>query len=130
LVFVVDWFAPVGNWLSSFSAETGLTRVASTRTVRIFLKVKNASDSNHLSPPQVTDFLSGIYRRLGASGVNGDVSYVNYVVDGAVVEWKSRSVLPQDFSLTFNPLLAAKSPISWTHGFESLALLAQRLLKP
>ncbi|DAD52750.1 TPA_asm: maturation protein, partial [ssRNA phage SRR7976325_15] len=128
--FVVDWFAPVGNWLSSFSAETGLTRVASTRTVRIFLKVKNASDSNHLSPPQVTDFLSGIYRRLGASGVNGDVSYVNYVVDGAVVEWKSRSVLPQDFSLTFNPLLAAKSPISWTHGFESLALLAQRLLKP
>lgn len=128
--FVVDWFVPVGNWISSFTAESGLTRLPSTRTVRIFLTVLDQGISNGLSNADYFDALSSMCSKLGLSSFNGDVPYVDFVVDGCSIEYKRRTVLSDEYSLVFNPIAVTKNPVSWTHGFESLALLVQRLLKP
>lgn len=105
--FVVDWFLPIGKYITSFSADAGLEFVGGTKTVvttKYYQTVINepkhyfgTNNSQH-----ATLFLQGS-RRVETK--------VRTVLSGA-----PKPVLP-DF----------KNPLSATHLLESLALLVQKV---
>jgi len=105
--FVVDWFIPVGDWISNKTADCGLVFKTGTRKVRL---VGNFSTS--------VQFQNGgsAGAQTGSVDPSNVVSFVGEVVD--------RSVLTE---LPDLPPVRLKNPLSWSHGIESVALAVQRL---
>lgn len=106
--FVVDWFIPVGEWISSLTADSGLVFNTGTRKVKI----------------------SGILKTYGPSGPNPDdpaftAANGQWITGEFACKAINRTVLKELPSR--NKILSFKSPLSWAHGIESLALLIQRL---
>lgn len=106
--FVVDWVLPVGEWISSLTADAGLVFNTGTRKVKIkgVVKLYGPSGPNPDDPA---------YAKAGSQWVAGEfaIKAINRTV---LTELPSR-----------NRILSVKSPLSWAHGIESLALLIQRL---
>lgn len=105
--FVFDWIAPIGPYLHALSADTGLEFVTGTRSETIQYDMTYSPTQKQ--PTSNSDaYESGEYLSGG--------SYTRLV--------KRRTVLtePPDKLNLF-----VKSPLSWTHALESLALLVQRL---
>lgn len=104
--FVVDWLAPVGNWIEALDATQGLTFKGGTCTT--FYKL---------------DVVSKCVKRTNLRAVNTireiDVSS-NYQAFGM-----NRSV----YSHSPFPVPYVKSPVSGTHAANAIALLANILLK-
>jgi len=103
--FVVDWFFPVGDWISNKTAECGISFLTGTR--RVYLEgtfsaqgSQSASDSGNSNEPS-----SDVFRAFS----------------GLITE---RTVLTDIPDL---PPIKLKNPWSWSHGVESVALLVQKL---
>lgn len=105
--FVVDWFFPVGDWLSNKTADCGLSFKTGTRKIKL-----------------VGKFTTNVLPQNGSSSgsPSGSVDASN-VVDfvGEVID---RTVLTDMPDL---PPIRLKNPLSWSHGIETVALLVQRL---
>ncbi len=104
--FIVDWFLPVGEWLSSKTADCGLKFRTGTRKVKLtgsFYPGPLPANLNVVDPDK--DYSTEPF----------------YPFHGVVID---RSVLT-DLPI-FSPV-RIKNPISWSHGIESVALLVQRL---
>lgn len=103
--FVVDWFFPVGNWISALDATQGLRFVKGSKTT--YLKV-NLVKQFYGTAKRATDTQSG--------EVEGKAEWIR--VDRAV--------------LTTWPMLRApsfKNPVSLLHTANALALLTQLFRK-
>lgn len=102
--FVVDWFLPIGNWVSSFDATVGLDFRGGTKTVIIEQAVdqKEVRSRPTNYPPRVTAY-------------------------SGVMESSIRYVSVRRLRLTSFPgpaLPTFKSPVSPTHAANAIALLA------
>lgn len=106
--FVVDWLLPVGTFISSLTSLTGITFVSGVHTEK-FLGTYDST------PTQVD--LSLLH-----DGQPHFQVYGNYGMSYTIREVVSSP--PDAYTM-----LQLKSPISWTHGLESLALTVQKLFK-
>lgn len=100
--FVIDWFTPIGAFISQYTADTGMQFNTGTRTVRINLDATPTTPAANVAFSDGSVYLHGDY----------------------VAAYKRRVVLsgpPNRFELY------TKSPFSWTHSAEALALLIQKL---
>lgn len=100
--FVVDWFIPIGNWLSAVNATTGLTFQGGSRTIR---KEKN-SISRVVMHPGVNAPGNSCY--VTASGFDKTVSRLAY------------GASPSPSFPRF------KNPVSLTHFWNAVALARGR----
>jgi hypothetical protein len=102
--FVIDWFLPIGNYITSFSADAGLEFVTGTKTTTI-----------------TKEYTTNI-RLLG------DATWDTYSTFEGEIFGSKRTVTKDRVVLTTPPvprLPAFKNPLSATHIVESLALLVQ-----
>ncbi len=104
--FVVDWFFPVGDWLSNKTSDFGLTFKTGTRKVKLVGTFTTEGSQNGLPPGSV-------------SGTDANSALVDF--DGEVI---GRTVLTAIPNL---PAIKLKNPLSWSHGVESVALAVQKL---
>lgn len=106
--FVIDWLLPVGQWIAACSADVGMTFVTMTRKVKLV--------GEFVIPPTPASF----------SGPVGTTNYghmnIYGIFHGTMI---NRTVL--DEMPDRNRILRLKSPWSWSHGIESVALMVQRL---
>jgi hypothetical protein len=99
--FVVDWFLPIGPWLSSLTGSAG------------------------------TDFVTGTvtqFSKLTFRGSQVKETSINYVFDGkSEPQFKGSWILLKRTCLTTSPLpgLYVKNPMSALHVANAIALLAQ-----
>jgi hypothetical protein len=100
--FVADWFAPIGSFINSLDATVGKEFLAGTTTD--FVRV-DARRTVRVGPG---------YPHLVRSGINSTLEY----------RWGQREVLA-DFPSY--PHFVVKSPLSFIHASEALALLTQAL---
>jgi hypothetical protein len=105
--FVIDWFIPVGDWLSSQTSDCGLEFRTGTRKVKLVgrFTIGNSQHPTSSNPDQTGSFTGSL---LG--------SFDGFAVDRKVLE-----------ELPDVPLPVIKNPWSWSHGVESVALAVQRL---
>lgn len=108
--FVVDWFLPVGEYISSLTADTGLTFVTGTRKIKMRGTFSTRSPSG-FDPNNLGFSKSGNFGHC----MTGD--FAGEVIDRTVL-----NKLPSK-----SKILTFKNPWSWAHGIESLALIVQRL---
>jgi len=110
--FVVDWLIPVGDWIESLTQTVGLSFKTGTRKIKLVgtWKIKRVSGGVH--------FLDG--NPNGEPQISGSIGTYSGVLTQRQVltDWPDR-----------DKILHVKSPISWSHGVESLALLVQKLRK-
>lgn len=104
--FVIDWFLPVGDWISNKTAECGIVFKTGTRKVRLVGSFTVEGSQNGLPP---------------GSDIGAGFSSALVDFDGEVI---GRTVLT---NLPNLPPIALKNPLSWSHGVESVALAVQRL---
>lgn len=102
--FVIDWLIPVGAYISSLTAFTGLTFVSGTKHVK----------------------LRGVFTQVGSSvNIGNPTCFSTRCING---EWSGeieyREVLT-DFPANFP--LSIKNPLSATHGLEAVCLLIQKI---
>lgn len=107
--FVIDWFIPVGDWLSSQTSDCGLEFRTGTRKVKL-------TGSFTIGSPQSADDVDSDQTDYASGSILGSF-------DGFVVDRKVLTELPDI------PLPVIKNPWSWSHGIESVALAVQRLKK-
>lgn len=105
LSFVVDWFLPIGNWLSSLDATLGLT----------FLNGHSTEVTNYNSTYNLYSYTTRKSTPEWWFSTFGDGSYQKVEV--------SRSVLG-DFPAS-PPLPSFKNPLSTSHITSAMALLRQ-----
>lgn len=105
--FVVDWFLPVGDWISNKTSDLGLTFKTGTRKIKLVgsFTTNVLPQSGSAAPPMT-----------GVVDESNVISFVGEVID--------RSVLTDIPDL---PPVKFKNPLSWSHGIESVALAVQRL---
>jgi hypothetical protein len=101
--FVIDWFIPVGEYLSQHTADCGLEFLTGTETVTIKGSVTTKV------PVSIVDPVSG--QLLETSGTFSG----NFI---------SRTV---KISAPSIKLPRIKNPLSWSHGVSTVALIVQRL---
>jgi len=104
--FVIDWFFPVGDWLSNKTSDFGLTFKTGTRKVKLVGTFSTEGSQNGLPPGS-------------SSGTDANSALVDF--DGEVI---GRTVLTGIPNL---PTIRLKNPLSWSHGIESVALAVQKL---
>ncbi len=104
--FVVDWFYPVGDWISNKTADCGISFLTGTRAIQL-----------------IGSFDSNGSQLAGAVG-SSDEGYSSDVFRAFLGEIKVRTVLTDVPDL---PPIRLKNPLSWSHGVESVALLVQKL---
>jgi len=142
--FVVDWFVPIGDLISSLTDDVGLTFWQGTETVTYNLYFEpttedsrtedplmqlyagnTASETPYLpaTPPIVPNTGDAEYSDI--LGVTGWTKvFVNVKApDGFNLYHKSRSVMISPHQTS---VVVTKNPLSWTHGLEALSLLAQK----
>ncbi|UUW21392.1 MAG: maturation protein [Sanya fiers-like virus 45] len=107
--FVIDWFLPVGEWLQSLTATTGLKYKTGTKKVKLvgtFDLASNGTPSSDIIPNNGDAVLSC-----------GGGRYVGTWIHRTVLDdWPDR-----------NQILNVKSPFSWSHGIEAIALGIQQI---
>jgi hypothetical protein len=100
--FVVDWVIPIGSYLASLTALTGLTFSTGTRHVTI----------------------DGVFTKDNAVNIGDINSYSSVCIDGTwngKVEYREiLNGFPNGFPLVM------KNPLSNTHGLEAICLLIQK----
>lgn len=104
--FVVDWFLPVGDYITSLSADAGLSFTTGTKTITTKTTYQTRRD----------------YSGKRFNSYNMEYA-TGSVIGSKVVETKVRTVL------TTPPvprLPSFKNPLSGTHIAEAIALLVQR----
>jgi hypothetical protein len=106
--FVFDWVYPIGKIIEDSLATVGLTFSGGTRAVT-FIGVVEQIDNVIATPPINTP--TGML-------VTGGGSWQGIFKFREVLTTMPEYTLPQ-----------FKNPLSWTHGFEALALLIQRMKK-
>jgi hypothetical protein len=100
--FVVDWFLPVGNWLSTLDADFGWTYLTGTQSTFTNIEVKSV-------PGHIPDTVSAEYR--------------NYTVGPSAKGFRfRRTVLASPPGVG---LPRFKNPLSASHVANALALLVQ-----
>jgi hypothetical protein len=104
--FVIDWFFPVGDWISNKTSDCGIVFKTGTRKVKLTGTFTTEGSQSGLPPG------SDI-------GPGGNSALVDF--DGEVI---GRSVLSGIPNL---PPIKLKNPLSWSHGIESVALAVQKL---
>lgn len=108
--FVVDWFLPIGNWLSALSAPAGysfITGCQSRKTTRKFLSTNRTGTW----PGSIVPF----------PGTTWQYSYPGDLSIRSSMGWFSRSC----YASSPVPGLYVKNPISFAHVANGLSLLAQ-----
>lgn len=110
--FVVDWVLPVGKYLTQLSADSGLSFVTGTYSERIVATID--SNASIHPPPIPNEVLNSAGTFVGTYQVDGRFAW----------KYKSREVLTEPPPRL---KLHVKNPLSWTHGFEALALAVQKL---
>lgn len=71
--FVVDWFLPVGDWLSSITATLGLTFVSGYRTTRIWGEEGIVASKHSLEQPLVYK----LERQIGEASYSAQQAYID-----------------------------------------------------
>lgn len=109
--FVIDWVVPVGQFLTALTADVGLSDGKITRAIKLTGTFTFPGDN-----------VTG--QSTWSTGLDGEstVSINGGTFDGV---WKRREVLATLPDI--HKILFIKSPFSWAHGIESVALLVQRL---
>jgi len=139
--FVVDWFLPIGSFISQTTADTGLLFVKGTRTEKLVLDIlpSSATAGLNLSSELASSATSGtscVLTHYGpytyADGSTQKSLYCSYSSVRLVGERYQRSVTRR--TLLSEPphkfLIAVPPPsLSLSHSLESLALLVQKVLK-
>lgn len=105
--FVVDWFLPIGNYITSLSADCGLTFATGTKTITTKTIQTTRQDYN------------GAFQ----NGSDGENRRKGYIEGNRIVETQVRTVLSVP-PLTRLP--AFKNPFSSSHFKLALALLTQK----
>lgn len=108
--FVVDWLLPVGNWISAFTADAGLTYKRGVKTT-------------------ITEYHTTVTRNfVGKQGDNLTANSDSWKTGSAVAtDWyrvEKRETLSSPPSVRFPSF---KSPWSYKHLAESIALFVQRV---
>ena len=103
--FVVDWFLPIGPWLSALTADVGLSFVTGSQTKRSRLTAGSYSIDRSLFNQSY--WLEG--------GEPSGPSYSGY----------SMNIIRSCFGSTPVPGLYVKNPLSLRHVLNGLALLVQ-----
>lgn len=115
--FVVDWFIPVGEYLQSMTATWGLKLDVVTTKVAL----AGRWDLSSVHAPEL--LLSDENNITDTSGEGGP--YLGGVTGSYEGVWKHRTL---SYEWPDNKrILNFKSPLSWSHGLESIALIVQRL---
>lgn len=99
--FVVDWFLPIGSWLSSLTADTGYSFVTGGQSVRSHCKF------------------------AGSHSVSDNSSWTTTSHAGLLYAGRGRSWYRTCYQSSPFPGLYVKSPLSTSHVANALALLAQ-----
>lgn len=97
--FVIDWFLPIGNYLSSLDATLGLRFISGSTSNRYTKKTVARITWNYLGAAKITGY---------AEAVNQGDGYSRYVM--------------ADFPSTSLPTL--KSPVSLEHALNAISLLS------
>ena len=99
--FVVDWFLPIGGWLSALTADVGYSFISGTKSIKSEMKFKGSRDLSYNAPGYVVT--------ISPSGMSGFTrNYSRTCYSGSPV-----------------PGLYVKNPLSTLHLANALALLAQ-----
>lgn len=114
--FVVDWFIPVGDWIESLTADCGLS--FRTGTLRRSLKGEFTFED------PVVSYAPGTVSMTDPTGMKYTVGAPTGTYAG---EFSARDVLID--APDRNRILRFKSPLSWSHGIEAVALFTQQLRK-
>lgn len=105
--FVIDWALPIGGWIRSFTSETGLNMVKGSKVTTTSVQILIERDFN------------STWDYPGDEGtVKGKWNGLNHRI------FKKRELLTSTPAYQFPSF---KSPISWTHIVEALALFRQKL---
>jgi hypothetical protein len=119
--FVIDWVIPIGKWITSLMAESGLEQQVAIRTVVFNGIVQSLEQSPTIPTQENLDGLVSVFQP-SPEGITVDSSRVS---GKFAMHWKDRQIFPS----VELPLANFSNPLSWTHSFESLALLIQRIAK-
>lgn len=104
--FVIDWFLPVGNYLSSLDATLGFKFLSGYKSTLIRT---SGQHSMVLNPSNSKDFDFG-----NAVATDSQETFERVIL----TDWPSPSLPP------------FKNPVSWEHALNGIALLAQFKKKP
>ena len=99
--FVVDWFLPIGSWLSSLTADVGFTFITGGQSTKRTLVYRDSVVDNQ--PPFYT------YSHIGDDSVSGKLTYYDRGC----------------YNSTPVPGIYVKNPLSLRHVLNAFALLAQ-----
>jgi len=105
--FVIDWFWPIGNFISAISSEAGLSFMGGTKTVTTH-RVMTAKYAYTGIPRAAEQYT----REYGTA------------IGSKIIKSKVRTVLSSTPQLQLPDF---KSPFSFTHIAETLALISQRI---
>ena len=108
--FVVDWFLPVGRWLSALTADTGYTFISGTKSLKAVRKFRKSNWYGTI-PPAV--WFDGVA--------------TNYVTYPGLGDWFGDHGNFQRTCYSSSPVpgLYVKNPLSLTHVANGLSLLVQ-----
>lgn len=105
--FVFDWILPIGAYISSLTSLAGVEFISGVVTEK-FQGIQISTPSS--AAPSIMDG-SQHYQGFGEFAVSYTIREVAFAPPDAYT------------------MLKLKSPISWTHGLESLALIVQKLAR-
>lgn len=105
--FVVDWFIPIGNWISTFDATHGLSFEKGTKSTLVVTTARQSCDVVNFGTPFT------FYARVDAR---------------SSTEWVDHKRDPI-FSFPGNSFPAFKNPFSFEHAANAIALLTQLFKK-
>jgi hypothetical protein len=97
--FIIDWFIPVGDTIAALDAVLGATFVTGSRTIHITRDISTME----------------IYSRSGYSGFS------------VLTRREIEIVRTPFFDFPGVPMMQFKSPLSWAHAANALALAVQRI---
>jgi len=121
LSFVVDWFLPIGQWLSGLAALDGLVLKESYKTVFIVETIKRSiilRENDHAVPEEAP-----LISTVGSGrGTNGYLRWLEFLIS---VERKSVYCKREVITLPDLPIPQFKNPISKGHVNSAVALFLQ-----
>lgn len=102
--FVVDWFIPIGSWLSALTADAGMTFISGYKSSSSEMRFDGATP---VSIPNGTSIVEGTVSPPSLGG-------------------KMKAFVRTCYASSPVPGLYVKSPVSLLHATNAIALLAQR----
>jgi len=113
--FVIDWFVPIGRYIQQLSADVGISFKTGTLSEHFVLMYNSENDQALPTIDPSLDINGGL--PPGAEGTTVGIG------GSFVLDHKVRTVLTEPPAKLD---LFTKSPLSWSHGIEALALILQR----